>query len=356
MKCMLCEHKANNLTQHLKYSHNHKNIKKYYDLYLKKSGEDICKLKGCNGTTTFSSLKKGYLNYCSPKCAATATINKAKQTCIKKYGPNYKSKIIAKGKHTKLLKYGNSDYNNHKKISQSLLNRSDEEYEIWKNKVQNIWNNKEKKELKEILDKRNKTFLKKYGKTIIEHATEQINIFTEKNKVSNVSQIPEIRKKINDSLNKLYSDPKKKNEVRIKSENTCMRNHGCKNIFQHPVRKIEMREKARLAREKNGNCLPQILMKTFEKYRNRVHSLTNKNKFLRFTDDELKKVGKNGNENAYQIDHMVSIKEGFLKNIPIKIISDPNNLRLIHWKENLNKRDKSCISVEELYSKINKNN
>ena len=53
---------------------------------------------------------------------------------------------------------------------------------------------------------------------------------------------------------------------------------------------------------------------------------------------------------------MVSIKEGFLKNVPIKIISDPKNLRLIHWKKNLNKRDKSCISIKELYSRINQKN
>lgn len=351
---MLCDHEADNLTQHLKYAHDHKNIKKYYDLYLKKSGEDICKLKECDGLTTFSSLKKGYLDYCSQKCASTATIDKAKQTLIKRYGPNYRSKLLAKSNHTKLLKYGDSNYNNHKKISESLLNRSKEEYEIWKNKVQNAWNNKEEKELKSILDKRNKTFLKKYGKTSIEHAAQQINFFTEKNNVSNVSQIPEIRKKITNSLNKLYSDPKKKSEIRKKCENTCMKNHGYKNIMFDPNRKIEITKKARLAREKNGNCFPQSLMKTFEKYRNRVHSLTNKNKFIKFTDEQFKKIGKMGNENAYQIDHMVSIKEGFIKKIPIEIISNPENLRLIHWRENLNKRDKSCISVKELYSRINK--
>jgi hypothetical protein len=353
---MLCDHGADNLTQHLKYAHNHRDIKKYYDLYLKKCGEDICKLKGCNNLTTFSSLKKGYLDYCSPKCAATANSNKAKQTRIKKYGINYVSKILEKIKHTKLLKYGDSNYNNHKKISKSLSNRSNKEYKIWKNKVKDAWKNKNEKELIEILNKRNKTFFKKYGKNFVEHAIEQINIFTQKNNVSNVSQIPKIRKKITESLNKLYSDPKKKNEVLMKSENTCMKNYGCKNIFLHPIRKIEMLKKARLTREKNGNCLPQVLMKTFEKYRNRVHALTNKNKFLKFTDDELKKIGKMGNENAFQIDHMVSIKEGFLKNVPIKIISDPKNLRLIHWKENLNKRDKSCISITELYSRINENN
>jgi len=45
----------------------------------------------------------------------------------------------------------------------------------------------------------------------------------------------------------------------------------------------------------------------------------------------------NGVEGGYQLDHIISIKTGFLNNIPPEEIADINNLQIISWKENRKK-------------------
>lgn len=50
--------------------------------------------------------------------------------------------------------------------------------------------------------------------------------------------------------------------------------------------------------------------------------------------------GRCGVKDAYQLDHIVSITEGFAKRIPAEQIAHLSNLRMIPWKENLLKSNK----------------
>lgn len=50
--------------------------------------------------------------------------------------------------------------------------------------------------------------------------------------------------------------------------------------------------------------------------------------------------GKCGVDGAYQLDHIISIKEGFERGIDAESIGDFCNLQFIPWEENLNKRHK----------------
>lgn len=47
-------------------------------------------------------------------------------------------------------------------------------------------------------------------------------------------------------------------------------------------------------------------------------------------------------------DHMYSIKDGFLNSVDPKIIAHPANCRLIRQSENASKKNKSCITLEQL--------
>jgi hypothetical protein len=51
----------------------------------------------------------------------------------------------------------------------------------------------------------------------------------------------------------------------------------------------------------------------------------------------IEKRGKSGRVGAYQIDHIISIKNGFDNNIPAAIIGDIANLQCITWEENRKK-------------------
>lgn len=51
-------------------------------------------------------------------------------------------------------------------------------------------------------------------------------------------------------------------------------------------------------------------------------------------------------------DHMYSVKDGFLNGIDPKIIAHPANCRLIRQGENASKKNKSCITLEQLLERI----
>jgi hypothetical protein len=93
----------------------------------------------------------------------------------------------------------------------------------------------------------------------------------------------------------------------------------------------------------------------FDKYKTKVKYYTGKTvkKFGKYIDN-LDKVGKG--ENAYHIDHIVSIKECFINNVDPKIAADSINLRAIPWYENLSKGTDSLFTAEILVSNVTERN
>jgi len=68
-KCKICNREFKNLqgiATHLRYKHKNISSKDYYDKYLKKDNEGICK---CGKETTFLNLNIGYFKNCSTNCA-----------------------------------------------------------------------------------------------------------------------------------------------------------------------------------------------------------------------------------------------------------------------------------------------
>lgn len=58
------------------------------------------------------------------------------------------------------------------------------------------------------------------------------------------------------------------------------------------------------------------------------------------------KIGRNGFEDSHQIDHIISIKEGYENKIDPKIIADISNLRVVHWTINNKKGSKNILDRE----------
>ena len=82
--------------------------------------------------------------------------------------------------------------------------------------------------------------------------------------------------------------------------------------------------------------------KEFKKYRRRVTYWTNKNDLSLLENyDKRSKTG-------YHLDHRFSVYEGFIQNIPPKIIGNISNLQMIPAKENISKATKCSITKEEL--------
>jgi len=60
------------------------------------------------------------------------------------------------------------------------------------------------------------------------------------------------------------------------------------------------------------------------------------------------KRGNSGVDGAHHLDHKYSILEGFKNKISPTIIGDIKNLEFIPWEENIKKRTKCSITINEL--------
>ena len=200
--------------------------------------------------------------------------------------------------------------------SNKCVKNSNDYYNKWLDSWKN--NNSDGKSI----EKRNKTLEAKYGKDydkIIQKNRE--NVMLKKHGVSNSFQISEIKKKRKETLNEkygseTYNNPDKTKRTRI--DNNTQINDEIINDFLD-YKKIAVN-------------------RTITIYRNN-ENIINPEKFKRSKKD-------------YHIDHLFSIKQGFLENLPIEIISHPCNLHMIFYMENLKKQDVCWITKEDLLNNI----
>lgn len=61
-----------------------------------------------------------------------------------------------------------------------------------------------------------------------------------------------------------------------------------------------------------------------------------------------RRTGRMGTKNAYQVDHIYSIMDGWKNGISPFVISHPGNLRPIKWEDNCSKNKNSFYTIEEL--------
>lgn len=79
-----------------------------------------------------------------------------------------------------------------------------------------------------------------------------------------------------------------------------------------------------------------------DRYYDEVWRITNQQPIHKLPNSD-KLRGRSGVKNAYQLDHVISISEGFEKQICPSIIGSINNLQFIPWELNLKKRNKKIL-------------
>lgn len=166
----------------------------------------------------------------------------------------------------------------------------------------------------------------------------------------------------------------KNSSSRIKWENELKENFGVINVFQkeevklkikkslmikynveHPSQIMENYIRRRIIGEELGILIPLNELSEYQIYRNNVFSFTQYN--LRifgenyFGENWKSTLGCKNINTDFNIDHIYSIKNGFMKKIPPYVIGSIVNLRLILFGENISKSDRSDITIEELYEK-----
>ena len=83
-------------------------------------------------------------------------------------------------------------------------------------------------------------------------------------------------------------------------------------------------------------------------YKSRVMSITRRQSInLLENHDKIRTLA--GKKGGYQLDHIITIKDGFELHINPHIIGNINNLRLISWEENLKKNKNTNIVINDKY-------
>lgn len=169
-----------------------------------------------------------------------------------------------------------------------------------------------------------------------------------------------------DTIIKKYGNLKNYNKIINETkEKNLIKNFGVINVFQlndvkERSKKIKLEKygneywnnsnKTREIRIKNGTQIDDSLIDDFIKYKkivvNRSNTIYRNNKKIINPTDLEKGIKK------YHLDHKYSIKQGFLNNIPIEIITHPCNLYMMWWKDNIKKQDRCDITLNELLNNI----
>ena len=93
MKCLICDDNIEYDSAYFARIHlkvHNITPKLYYDTYLTKSNDGIC--KKCGNPTRYMSITLGYRQYCSAKCSNSNAdvMDKKKLTCVMNYGVEHR--------------------------------------------------------------------------------------------------------------------------------------------------------------------------------------------------------------------------------------------------------------------------
>ena len=331
MNCLVCQEIFESnvaLSRHIRYRH-HLDAKRYYDQYLRKSREGVCQNPLCphHGLreTSFIGMTRGYCRFCCNSCAQLFPKTRAKieATLLVRYGRKQNTEKI---RATKLERYGDPTFSNRDKIRRSLLARPDEEVDKWRTSVQQSWAAKTDEEIKKIVHRRWETVLKTHGPDGLkcEKTRETIR---KRYGVDNISQTDGWRSKMKETwANKSDNDRKMSDDKRRR---TCIKRYGT----PYPPASQEGLHKTADMMRKSGKWMPADRITAFKKYKMQVYSLTHRTRTVAFSSDELKRVGRCGDGDALQVDHIFPVKLGFLMGVDVKMIAHPANLCLVHWRE-----------------------
>jgi len=196
-QCLECREKFKTLTKlnnHIKKVHGKK---EYYDKWVKKENEELCKIckESTNFTDRISGKYSGYEMCCSKECREKYRLIERSKTNMEKYGVRnvyQREDIKEKCRKTKLEKYGDENFTNMEKAKETCLKNYGVEWPL-----QN----------RDILEKNQKSAkkLKQFRNTSLWYQGSYELDFLEKyfNKYPDIERGPSIKYKFKEK-NKIY--------------------------------------------------------------------------------------------------------------------------------------------------------
>lgn len=109
--------------------------------------------------------------------------------------------------------------------------------------------------------------------------------------------------------------------------------------------------KIQATKRANGTIKSEADKTAMELYREQVRFYTEQQPL--FLLENYNKRGNHAtNKNAWHLDHIVSIRDGFVNNIPPYIIGNIHNLRMLPWRDNIVKHGHSEMPLDQLIEQV----
>lgn len=277
----------------------------------------------CGNKKRFRNLREGFSNGCSSRHANSTMSNvlakshsiKVKET-LKNKSPEEKQQAINKAKETIRKKYTPEELSN-------IAKKAHQEH---------------KEVFKLAIIKRNETY--KNNPEIIKNATVKAAKTMKNKKIEYNGEIVDHYQFVH--LKKLEKDE-----------------NGLNFYDRMQIQKLEKDENGlnfydrhRIKMQESGVWPKPEDLPDFEYYRRVVWRYTNKNDLKSLENYDKRGTLKN---NGYHLDHIYSIKMGFINNIPAYLIGNISNLRFIPAVENISKNRRCDIEIDDIYNYIIQN-
>lgn len=134
--------------------------------------------------------------------------------------------------------------------------------------------------------------------------------------------------------------------VKRKRKDTYLKKYGVENASHIPTSKKKISEKAIALwgeRHKQKDFTTEGLSRQQYRHRCQQYADTMYRKYKHILDPESKR------SDDWHLDHIYSVDEGFLNDVPVNVLSDITNLRIISDKDNYKKHRKSEKTLTQLY-------
>ena len=301
-----------------------------------------------------------FLTFCSNKCA-----QKSEETKLKRSDSVHQSyvdrgdEIVSQRKATKLERYGDENYVNSEKAVETWNNRPEEFKDEVKQRRKETWDSKPQEEKTAIKRKALETFkskgieakIKRYNQMIDTQINDidadGLNTF-QRNALISVPKRLKTMSIIGDDGLTGFERTGRKTAL---TQTTVILDNGF-TIAQNIASKRA--KKGFEKRVKEGKAIPIDMRDDKEIYYHKVWVATErvykKYKFIINPNNVKRGI------NTYHLDHNISIKHGFLNNIPIYMIAHPCNLQMLTSSANTKKQGNSWQTEDELFEKIQKFN
>ena len=286
--CSICKKEFDlpSFRRHLRKEHEGLSAKEYYDKYIKKDKEGLCRLPGCNNPTSFYGFPQGYaIGCCSSHAQRTQEVKDiVKKSYRDKYGVDFYNNRD-KARETCLIKYGVDNVSKSGEVADKKIKRNMENRGV-----------PYPTQSKTVLEKTKATNIEKYG--------EEWSIVSKNN----------TEKRAETFKNKFGVD----NVIKSKMFRDLMENKG----LWLPEAALSKRSSYRLAVMRETK---KWVEKLFDTWDGRCYYTGE----LLVPTEEWNKQNKghpSGNKLQPTVDHKISVNFGLTHNIDPKIIGNINNL------------------------------